>query len=160
MATYTAEIIWSRGDQKFIDNKYSRRHTLRFDGGIEVQGSSSPHVVPSPYSATDAVDPEECFVAALSSCHMLWFLSLAAHQGFVVDRYHDRAEGKMDKNAQGKLFVSQVTLRPDVRFSGKTTPSASEIETLHHRAHEECFIANSVRTEVRCIPGLDDHQRP
>lgn len=160
MATYTAEIIWSRGDQSFIDNKYSRRHLVRFDGGVEVQGSSSPHVVPLPYSATDAVDPEECFVAALSSCHMLWFLSLAASQGFVVDRNHDSAEGKMDRNAQGKLFVSQVTLRPDVRFSDATIPSATEIEALHHRAHEECFIANSVRTEVRCVPVLDDRELP
>lgn len=156
MATYTAEIIWMRGDQIFVDNKYSRRHLLRFDGGVEIQGSSSPHVVPVPYSATDAVDPEEGFVASLSSCHMLWFLSLAANQGFVVDRYLDTAEGKMAKNSQGKLFVSQVTLRPNVKFSGNAFPSASEIEALHRQAHEECFIANSVKTEVCCVPVLDD----
>jgi organic hydroperoxide reductase OsmC/OhrA len=156
MATYTAEVIWLRGDQYFIDNKYSRRHLLRFDGGLEVQGSSSPHVVPVPYSATDAVDPEEAFVASLSSCHMLWFLSLAVKHGFIVDEYLDCAEGKMAKNPQGKLFVSQVTLRPSVRFSGNTIPSASEIEALHHQAHEECFIANSVKTEVCCVPVLQD----
>ena len=154
MATYTAEVIWLRGEQNFLDNKYSRRHLLRFDGGVEVQGSSSPHVVPVPFSATDAVDPEESFVASLSSCHMLWFLSLAANQGFVVDHYRDCAEGKMAKNPQGKLFVSQVTLHPEVQFSGDAIPSASEIEALHHQAHEECFIANSVKTEVCCVPVL------
>ena len=156
MAIYTAEIIWVRGDQNFVDNKYSRRHLLRFDGGIEFQASSSPHVVPVPYSATEAVDPEEGFVASLFSCHMLWFLSLAANQGFVVDQYLDTAEGKMAKNSQGKLFVSQVTLRPSVKFSGNTIPSASEIQALHHKAHEECFIANSVKTEVCCVPVFHD----
>lgn len=154
MTTYTAEVIWLRGDQNFVDNKYSRRHLLRFDGGVEVQGSSSPHVVPEPYSATDAVDPEEFFVASLSSCHMLWFLSLAANQGFVVDQYLDTAEGKMAKNSQGKLCISCVTLRPSVKFSGNSIPSASEIKALHHQAHEECFIANSVKTEVCCVPVL------
>lgn len=156
MATYTAEVIWSRGDQNFIDNKYSRRHLLRFDGGVEVPGSSSPHVVPAPWSAADAVDPEEAFVASLSSCHMLWFLSLAARQGFVVDRYRDNAEGVMARNPRGKLFVSRVTLRPDASFSGNPIPSAGEIEALHRQAHEECFIANSVKTEVRCVPVLPD----
>ena len=151
MATYTAEIIWSRGDQKFIDNKYSRRHTLRFDGGIEVQGSSSPHVVPLPYSATDAVDPEECFVAALSSCHMLWFLSLAAGDGWRVDDYRDLAEGLMGRNAEGRLAVTRVTLRPQVTFAGPA-PSREQLDALHHAAHDACFIANSVKTEVRCEP--------
>lgn len=155
MATHTAEIIWVRSDQNFLDHQYSRRHRIRFDGGIEIQGSSSPHVVPVPCSAVDAVDPEEAFVASLSSCHMLWFLSLAAHQGFVVDQYRDAAEGRMARNAQGKWFVSQVTLRPAVKFSGHTLPSARQLQALHHQAHEECFIANSVRTEVTCVPVLD-----
>lgn len=154
MDTYTAEVVWLRGDQNFCDNKFSRRHLLRFDGGVEVQGSSSPHVVPVPYSAINTVDPEEAFVASLSSCHMLWFLSLAAKHGFIVDEYHDNAEGIMAKNPQGKLFVSQVTLRPSVRFSGNTMPSARKIKALHHLAHEECFIANSVKTEVCCLPVL------
>jgi organic hydroperoxide reductase OsmC/OhrA len=154
MDTYTAEVIWLRDDQNFSDDKFSRRHLLRFDGGVEVQGSSSPHVVPVPYSATNAVDPEEAFVASLSSCHMLWFLSFAAKYGFIVDEYHDNAEGIMTKNPQGKLFVSQVTLRPSVRFSGNTIPSTRKIKALHHLAHEECFIANSVKTEVCCVPVL------
>ena len=152
MATYTAEVVWAREDQDFLDNKYSRRHTLRFDGGVEVQGSSSPHVVPLPFSVTDAVDPEEAFVSALSSCHMLWFLSLAAKQGFIVDLNHDAAEGKMGKNSDGKLFISLVTLHPLVQFSGASRPSVEELTSLHHEAHQECFIANSVKTEVRCKP--------
>ena len=154
MATYTAEIIWSRSGQKFTDNRYSRRHVLRFDGGIEVSGSSSPHVVPLPYSAADAVDPEEAFVASLSSCHMLWFLSIAVKHGFVVDNYQDAAEGVMARNEEGKLVMTVVTLRPEVRFSGERNPAMAELEELHRLAHDECFIANSVKTEVRCEPRL------
>ncbi|MEW5824153.1 MAG: OsmC family protein [Pseudomonadota bacterium] len=152
MSTYTAEVLWSRSEQKFIDGRYSRKHILRFDGGIEVRGSASPHVVPLPYSVADAVDPEEAFVSSLSSCHMLWFLSIAARQGFVVDHYHDVAEGVMEKNPEGKFMVSLVTLRPAVKFSGEKQPTRSELEQLHHQAHDECFIANSVKTEVRCEP--------
>lgn len=152
MAAYTAEIVWSRSDQKFSDNRYSRKHILRFDSGIEIAGSSSPHVVPLPYSVLDAVDPEEAFVASLSSCHMLWFLSIAVKHGFVVDHYHDAAEGVMAKNADGKLMMTVVTLRPEVRFSGEKTPTNAELQELHHLAHGECFIASSVKTEVRCEP--------
>ncbi len=154
MAVYTAEVLWSRDDQAFLDNRYSRRHRLRFDGGIEVAGSSSPHVVPLPYSALDAVDPEEAFVASLSSCHMLWFLSMAVQQGFVVDHYHDAAEGVMGKNAEGRLMMTVVTLRPLVHFSGPQRPTEEELQQMHHAAHEACFIANSVKTEVRCEPRL------
>lgn len=135
-----------------IDGPYTRRYTLLFDGGIDVPGSASPHVVPVPYAATDAVDPEAAFVSALSSCHMLWFLSIAARCGFVVDRYHNLAEGVMDKNAKGKLMMAHVTLRPAVTFSGAKHPTPDELEQLHHQAHDECFIANSVQTEVRCEP--------
>lgn len=153
MTTHTAEVTWCRTDsQPFIDGRYSRRHTLCFDGGIEVPGSASPHIVPVPYAATDAIDPEEAFVSALSSCHMLWFLSIAARRGFVVDRYHDIAEGVMDRNAKGKLMMARVTLRPAVTFSGAKHPTPVELEQLHHQAHEECYIANSVQTEVRCEP--------
>lgn len=152
MTAYTAEVLWSRSGQQFVDNRYSRKHVLRFDGGIEVVGSSSPHVVPLPYSVSKAVDPEEAFVSSLSSCHMLWFLSIAAKQGFVVDDYHDLAEGVMEKNSKGKLMMSVVTLRPKVTFSGEKQPTVDELQRLHHEAHEECFIANSVKTEVRCEP--------
>lgn len=154
MAIYSAEVLWSRADQNFLDNRYSRKHLLRFDGGIEIAGSASPHVVPLPYSAPEAVDPEEAFVSSLASCHLLWFLALAAKQGFVVDRYRDVAEGVMAKNAAGKLMMAVVTLRPEVSFSGIKQPSAEAYSALHHQAHEACFIANSVKTEVRCEPTI------
>ena len=152
MAQYIAEISWNRDGQDFLSNRYSRRHLLRFDGGIEVVGSSSPHVVPLPYSDASAVDPEEAFVASLSSCHMLWFLSIAAKRKFCVDAYTDNAKGVMDKNADGKMAMTIVTLRPKVTFSGEKLPTQAQVEELHHQAHDECFIANSVKTEVRCEP--------
>lgn len=153
---YAAEVLWQRGEQNFLDNRYSRRHLLRFDGGVEVAGSSSPHVVPVPFSDAAAVDPEEAFIASLSSCHMLWFLAIAGNQGFCVDRYHDEARGQMSANAAGKLFIARVTLRPAVQFSGTRLPSREQIAQMHHQAHEECFIANSVRTEVDCQPRHDE----
>ncbi len=155
MATYTAEVLWSRSGEDFLAGRYDRRHLIRFDGGIEVTGSASPQHVPPPWSAEDAVDPEEAFVASLSACHMLWFLSLARRNGYVVDRYHDRAEGVMGCDADGRLMMTVVTLRPAVEFSGTSRPGAAELERLHHLAHEECYIANSVKTEVRCEPRSD-----
>jgi organic hydroperoxide reductase OsmC/OhrA len=152
MAHYSAEIVWERGAQSFVDQKYSRAHRWRFDGGAEIAASSSPSVVPVPMSDASAVDPEEAFVASLSSCHMLWFLSLAAKAGFVIDRYRDEAVGVMEKNDAGKLAMTKVTLRPLVVFSGERKPTPVEIEALHERAHAECFIANSVRTTVICEP--------
>jgi len=147
--TYTAETLWERGDQVFTDNRYSRRHLLRFDGGITVAGSSSPHVVPVPYSDAGAIDPEEALVSALSSCHMLWFLGIAARNGFVIDSYHDEAFGVMTANERKKLWLSSVTLQPKVVFSGTSLPSPADIERMHHEAHDECFIANSVKTDVQ-----------
>jgi len=153
MSEYTAEVLWVRDPaQDFLGNRYSRRYLMRFDGGIEVPGSSAPSSVPLPMSDAQAVDPEEAFVASLSSCHMLWFLAIAAKRGFVVDRYLDPAVGVMARNAQGKLAMTLVTLRPDVSFAGERQPSRDELDQLHHKAHEECYIANSVRTEVRCEP--------
>jgi organic hydroperoxide reductase OsmC/OhrA len=150
---YTAEIVWQRGaDERFIDNRYSRRHHLRFDGGVEVAASSSPLVVPLPWSDAAAVDPEEMFVASLASCHMLWFLSLAAKARWSVASYRDHAAGTMTKNGDGRLWVSRVVLRPEVVFDGERQPTRAELEALHHAAHEECFIANSVKSEVVCEP--------
>ena len=154
MSRHTANISWTRGDATFTDNKYSRRHLWRFDGGIEVPASASPQSVKTPYSSLEAIDPEEAFVAALSSCHMLWFLSIAAKRGFRVDRYADAAAGVMEKNAEGRLAVTVVTLRPDVRFSGTRLPRHDEVRAMHHAAHDACFIANSVKTDVRCEPVL------
>ena len=152
---YGAEVLWQRAaHEAFTDSRYSRRHRLRFDGGAEVPGSSSPLSVPLPMSDASAVDPEEAFVASISACHMLWFLALAAKQGHVVDRYRDAATGVMTRNANGKLWLSTVTLRPEVAFGGAQPPGDEVHKQLHHRAHEECFIANSVKSEVRCEPVL------
>ena len=119
------------------------------------RGSSSPQAVPLPYSDANAVDPEEAFVAALASCHLLWFLSLAAKAGFVIERYADDAEGVMAPNADGKLAITVVTLRPRVRFAAGRAPDAAAFVRLHHEAHDLCFIASSVRSEVRCEPLID-----
>jgi len=151
---HRVEVEWIRGGQPFVDGRYSRRHVVRFDGGAEVAGSASPHVVPPPLSDPAAVDPEEAFVASLAACHMLWFLSIAAKRGFRVDRYADAASGVLAKDAVGRMAVTVVTLRPDVRFSGDRIPSADEVRSMHHAAHDACFIANSVRTDVRCEPVL------
>ena len=152
MAKYCAAIHWQCDETPFVDNRYSRAHVWRFDGGTEVPASSSPHVVPLPMSNAAAVDPEEAFVASLSSCHMLWFLALAAQRGLSVARYDDHAEGVMAKNAAGKLAMTVVTLRPKVVFGGTASPTREAIAGLHHRAHEACFIASSVLTDVRCEP--------
>jgi len=145
---YRADVIWTREGAVFTDNRYSRGHVWRFDGGVEVPASSSPLSVKLPLSREDAVDPEEALVAAVSSCHMLFFLGFAAKAGFVVDKYEDAALGVMTKNEQGKLFVSKITLSPAITFSGSKRPSAQELDALHHHAHEECYVANSVRAEV------------
>ena len=152
MAHHTAEVLWLRNEGDFLGNRYSRRHLLRFDGGLEVAGSASPHVVPLPLSDASALDPEEAFVASLSSCHMLWFLSLAAQRRFCVERYFDAAIGVMEKNADGKMAMTVVMLKPDVTFSSERQPTRAELDALHHEAHENCFIANSVKTELRCEP--------
>ena len=152
---FTARIHWMRGAAVFTDNRYSRGHRWNFDGGVEVPASSSPHSVRVPLSVEAAVDPEEALVAALSSCHMLWFLSLAAAGGWRVDEYTDQAVGVMGRNAAGKTCMVRVTLHPRTRFSGERLPVRADIEQLHHRAHEECYIANSVTTEVRTEPVFD-----
>jgi organic hydroperoxide reductase OsmC/OhrA len=148
MAEYTASIQWARGaDEAFVDQRYSRGHEWVFDGGVRVPASSSPHVVPLPYSVEANVDPEEAFVASLSSCHMLFFLAIAGQQGFVVESYVDNAVGVMEKGRDGKIAMTHVTLRPRAVFAGEP-PSIEALEQMHHTAHEKCFIANSVKTAV------------
>lgn len=149
---YTAEILWERGDQVFLDKRYSRKHLVKFDGGVEVVASSSPLVVPLPYSEEQAMDPEEALIFALSSCHMLTFLAIAVKRGFVVDSYHDKAIGTMQANEQKKFWVSDVTLCPKIIFSGENLPCVDAIAQMHHEAHEECFIANSVKTHIHIKP--------
>lgn len=153
---YNVTILWQKGpNDTFVDNKYSRGHLWRFDGGIEIAGSSSPHVVPLPLSVEAAVDPEEAFIASLSSCHMLWFLSIAAEKGFIVESYQDNAEGILGENDEGKLAMTKVTLRPKVVFGGENAVTDEHLEEIHHEAHEKCFIANSVKTNVVTEPVWD-----
>lgn len=148
MSTYTATIRWSRdGAVGFAKGQFSRAHTWEFDGGAVVAASPSPHIVPQPWSDLAAVDPEEAFVASLSSCHMLFFVDLARRAGLVVDDYVDEAEGVLDKREDGRMWMSKVTLRPRVTWGGEA-PDEAAIADLHHNAHEACFIANSVTTEV------------
>ncbi|WP_339490717.1 OsmC family protein [Pseudomonas sp. EL_65y_Pfl2_R95] len=155
MSHYTAKVMWQRGTQSFLNNRYSRAHNWLFDGGTQVPASSSPQVVPLPYSDPAAVDPEEAFVASLSSCHMLWFLGIAAKQGFAVDEYEDNAVGVMTNNAQGRMAMTQVTLYPRVTFSVGHCPTNEQLKALHHSAHDQCFIANSVLTTIDCQPVID-----
>jgi organic hydroperoxide reductase OsmC/OhrA len=152
MGEYTATLEWQRDGAVFTDHRFSRAHRWRFDGGADVPGSASPLIVPPPLSDPAAIDPEEAFVAAIASCHMLWFLALAAKQGFVVDHYRDAAVGIMEKIESGKQAITRVTLRPDIGFSGDKRPSPDELQSLHHKAHDNCFIANSVRTEITVEP--------
>jgi organic hydroperoxide reductase OsmC/OhrA len=151
---YTARVLWNRGpDEAFVDSRYSRAHTWAFDGGTKVPGAATPQVVPQPLTVEAAVDPEEAFVASIASCHMLWFLSLAAEQGFVVESYDDTAEGALGKNAEGRVAMTRVVLRPRIAYGARATPSAAQIAALHHEAHERCFIANSVTTEISVAPS-------
>ncbi len=148
MSEHKATISWKRTGADFLKGRFSREHTWTFDGGLTMAASASPAVVPAPHSNPAAVDPEEAFVASLSSCHMLTYVWLASRQGFVVDSYVDEAVGVMSKNEKGVPWVSKVTLNPKIAYSGDKQPTAADIEKLHHGAHEQCFIANSVKTEV------------
>ena len=148
MSEYKATIKWARNSPDFLKGKYSREHTWTFDGGVIVPASSSPSVVPVPYSNPSCVDPEEAFIASLSSCHMLVYLFLAQRQGFQVDSYDDEATGVVTKSETGAMWVSKVTLHPKITYSGEKLPSPADEERLHEMAHKQCFIANSVKTEV------------
>lgn len=148
MSEHKATIVWERGEQAFTDNTYSRGHLWKFDGGLTVPASASPDVVPLPMSVAENIDPEEAFVAALSSCHMLTFLAIAAKRGFVIDSYTDAAVGTIGKNADGKVCITQVVLEPKISFTGSRIPTSQQLRKLHDQAHHNCFIANSVTTEV------------
>jgi organic hydroperoxide reductase OsmC/OhrA len=156
MSEYPATISWQRRGARFTDQKYSRAHTWAFDGGAVVPGSSSPHSVPLPYSDASAVDPEEAYVAALASCHMLWFLALAAKRGFVIESYRDAATGVMERDTRGRLVITTVTLHPHTVFSSDgAEPTDQVVHDLHHAAHAECYLANSVRTEIVTEPTYE-----
>ncbi len=149
MSTYTAKIIWkSDSPDTFTKNRYTRGHTWSFDGGVTVSASSSPHAVRVPFSIEEAVDPEEALVAATASCHMLTFLWVAAKKGFVIDAYEDNAVGEMTSTEDGKQWISKITLDPKIQWSAETRPTTQEIAELHHAAHDGCYIANSIKSEV------------
>jgi organic hydroperoxide reductase OsmC/OhrA len=152
MSDHRATIIWKGGDGDFLRGRYSREHSWTFDGGMVVQASSSPSVVPTPMSNPAYVDPEEAFVASLSSCHMLTFLYEASRKGFVVSSYDDAAVGAMAKNAEGVPWVSKVVLHPKIVYAGDKRPTPDQEHALHEAAHHGCFIAQSVRTEVTVEP--------
>ena len=153
MSEHKATISWKRTGPDFLRGKYSREHTWTFDGGVTVAASASPSVVPAPYSNPAGVDPEEAYVASISSCHMLTYVYLAGREGFQVDSYHDEAAGVMTKNEKGVPWVSLATLHPQIVYSGNKLPTAADEERLHHMAHEQCFIANSIKTEVKVEGG-------
>ncbi len=158
MSRYTATVRWQNNEGvEFPEGRYSRVHVWEFDGGINVPASASPHVVRAPMSSEDAVDPEEALVASISSCHMLSFLAIAAERGYVVESYIDEARGIMRKNDEGRIAVTLVDLHPRTRFSPDSQPDEEALAMMHHRAHEICFIANSVRTEIRCHPVIENH---
>ena len=146
MGRHGAGLRW-RSDGQFSAGRYSRRHEWRFDGGAVVVGSSSPHVVPEPMSDPAGVDPEEALVAAVASCHMLWFLDLARRAGFAVAAYDDEAEGEMGRIAPERMALTRIALRPRIAFAGRS-PTEEELARLHDEAHARCFIANSLKTEV------------
>lgn len=147
MKQFEAKLAWQRGGQSFADQRYSRAHEWIFDGGLRVPASSSPLSVAVPMSDPAAVDPEEALVAAVSSCHMLFFLSIAAQRGFVVDDYRDHAVGQMEKNGEGNIAMTKIALRPHITFS-LTPPGAAELAAMHHAAHARCYIANSIKADV------------
>src|SRR5947208_14588941 len=145
MSEHKVSLIWKRGDKPFEYQKYSRDHTWKFDGGHEMPASAAPAYLGNP----NLVDPEEAFVASLSSCHMLTFLAVACKKKFVLDEYVDDAVGVMEKNSEGRLAITRVMLRQRLKFSGDKQPTPQEVEEMNHGAHEQCFIANSVKTEIK-----------
>jgi organic hydroperoxide reductase OsmC/OhrA len=154
MSQHKATICWSAATPEYMSGKYSREHTWSFDGGCTVPASSSPAVVRAPLSNPANVDPEEAFVASLSSCHMLTYLHVARLAGFQIDRYDDEAVGDMAKNEKGIPWIARVTLNPKITYGGDKRPTAAEEAELHHKAHEQCFISQSVKTDVK-VAGFE-----
>lgn len=148
MSEHKIKILWEKGKDIFIDNQYSRSHTWILDGGLEIPASASPFIVPLPLSNPRAIDPEEAFVASISSCHMLWFLHIAARRKICIEAYSDEAFGIMKENSSGYFYIEKVTLQPSVKFSGNKIPTNDEHLFMHNEAHKKCFIANSVNTKI------------
>jgi organic hydroperoxide reductase OsmC/OhrA len=152
MSEHTAVVSWKFSGKDYLKGQYSREHTWTFDGGVDIPASAAPSAVPAPYSNPQCVDPEEAFVASLSACHMLTYLFMAQKSGFQVESYDDEAVGRLVKNEQGRMWMSEVTLRPHIVYAGDKRPSAADEEGMHHAAHDHCFIASSVKTEIKVEP--------
>ena len=160
MSNYTARVSWSRKpDERFTDGRFSRAHQWAFDGGAIVPASSSPQVVRAPLSDPAGVDPEEALVASLSSCHMLFFLEFARQQGYIVDGYVDDAVGIVAKGQNGRIQMTKVVLKPHIAFAGEKRPSEADVQAIHHRAHESCYIANTVNCEI-AVEGASEGLAP
>lgn len=155
MHNYQATIQWHRNQQKFTDLKYSRSHSWHFDGGLSIAASSSAHIVPLPYSVAENIDPEEAYIAALSSCHMLFFLSIAAKQGYVIDYYSDSATGLLQQTEEKTMAITQVILAPKVVVAESQIMPVQKQMPIHEQAHKQCFIANSVKTTITINPIQD-----
>lgn len=152
MSEHLATIRWQRGEAVFSGGRFSRVHCWSFDGGLSIEAAAAPSVVPAAYNSPAAIDPEEAFVASVASCHMLTFLFYAMKGGFIVDSYEDNAVGILTKGENGVPWISTVTLRPRIHFSGDQRPTHDDQSRLHHDAHEKCFIANSVKSEIQVHP--------
>lgn len=152
MSNYNACVLWQRNEDEFLSNEYSRSHKWIFDGGTEVLASASHHIVPAPWSESSYVDPEQAMVASLASCHMLFFLSIASERGFQVESYVDEAVGTLGRDSSGKISMTEVKLCPEVKFGGLNFPSEADVHAIHHSAHEQCFIANSVKSTIKIEP--------
>jgi organic hydroperoxide reductase OsmC/OhrA len=158
MPTYKAGIQWKRNGARFVDQKYQRIHTWTFENGLKLQAAASPHIVGASFTDTSVIDPEEAFTASVGSCHMLWFLSLAAGRGFVVNRYLDQSEGTLEKNSEGRMAMTKVLIQPVVSFDAENAPSEDVFLKLHQQAHRKCFIANSVKSDIEIFPKMETDQ--
>ncbi|HET6996230.1 MAG TPA: OsmC family protein [Chitinophagaceae bacterium] len=153
---HTATVSWAKTDSEvFTDGRYNRVHRWKFDGGAEFNASASPHVVPIPFSDPSLVDPEEAFIASIASCHMLFFLSFCARQKYIIKHYEDQAEGILDTGDDGRKQILSVKLHPVIQFEGENLPTEATIRQLHELAHENCFIANSVKTKIEVVIATD-----
>jgi organic hydroperoxide reductase OsmC/OhrA len=158
MPAYNVELQWDRNGANFIDQKYQRTHSWTFENGLILQAAASPHIVGAAFTDSSVIDPEEAFTASVGSCHMLWFLSLAAGRGYVVNRYTDQTKGKLELNREGHMAMTKVILQPVVSFDPENAPGGKEFLKLHQQAHRKCFIANSVKSDIEILPKMETDQ--
>ena len=154
MPVYKTAILWNRNGAKFVDQEYQRTHTWTFENGLKLKAAASSHIVRELFTDPSVIDPEEAFTASVASCHMLWFLSLAAGKGFVVNKYSDHSEGTLEKNSEGNLAMTKVLIQPVISFEAENAPSEEDFLKLHQEAHRKCFIANSIKSDIEILPKI------